>query len=196
MSNAIRRGILGVVVLGVALAGAMLWSTRTSRTNDTAHDFTLTDQTGQRFDAASQRGKVVLVFFGYSQCPDVCPTTLSKLSSVARRLGDQRKEMVVLYVTVDPERDTPEALKADLNNFELYAVGLTGTREEIDRVVKLYGARYAIIPTPESAGKYSVSHSTTLYVLDQRGRLATEFPYEATADEITDAVRALLNTPE
>jgi len=179
-------------VLGAALAGAIFWSTRASRTNDTTHDFTLTDQNGQRFDVASQRGKVVLVFFGYSQCPDVCPITLSKLSSVARRLGDQRTEMVVLYVTVDPERDTPEALKADLSNFTLNAVGLTGTREEIDRVVKLYGARYAIVPTPQSAGKYSVSHSTTLYVLDQRGRLSTEFPYEATADEITDAVRARL----
>lgn len=196
MSRALRRVIFGVVVFGFVVPAALLWVTRTSRDNDTAHDFTLTDHRGERFDVASQRGKVVLVFFGYSQCPDVCPTTLSKLSSVARRLGDQRAGMVVLYVTVDPERDTPEALKADLSNFAVDAVGLTGTREEIDRVVKLYGARYAIIPTPESAGKYSVSHSTTLYVLDQRGRLSTEFAYEATADEITDAVRALVKRAE
>ncbi len=192
MKDTVRRRFLGAAILGGVLVGTLLWSARSSRANDNTHDFTLTDHHGQQFDVASQRGKVVLVFFGYSQCPDVCPTTLSKLSSVARRLGDQGEDMVVLYVTVDPERDTPEALKADLGNFALNAIGLTGTREEIDRVVQQYGAKYAIVLTPESAGKYTVNHSTTLYVLDKSGRLATEFPYEATTDEITDGVRALM----
>lgn len=155
-------------------------------------DFALIDQDSARFELASLRGKVVLVFFGYSHCPDVCPTTLSKLSSVARRLGEDRGRMTVVYVSVDPERDTPSVLRADLQNFDLDAVGLTGTREEIDRVVAQYGAKYEIVPTPESAGRYSVSHSTTLYVLDPKGRLRQEFPYEATAEEIAAAVRALL----
>ncbi len=192
MKATVRRRFIGAALVGGALAGALLWSARTSRVNDTTHDFTLTNHHGQQFEVASQRGKVVLVFFGYSQCPDVCPTTLSKLSSVARRLGEQGEDMVVLYVTVDPERDTPEALKADLSNFAINAIGLTGTREEIDRVVQQYGAKYAIVLTPESAAKYTVSHSTTLYVLDKAGRLTTEFPYEATADEITEGVRALM----
>ena len=192
MKHMLRRGLIGAAVLGVVVAGALFWSGRSTGRNDTTHDFTLTDHHGQRFDAASLRGKVVVVFFGYSQCPDVCPTTLSKLTSVARQLGTQRDDMVVLYVTVDPERDTPEALKADLGNFALNAIGLTGTREEIDRVVHLYGAKYLIVPTPESAAKYTVSHSTTLYILDKRGRLHAELPYEATADEITDVVHELL----
>ncbi len=192
MRGTVRRGFIGAAVLGSVLAGAMLWSARPSGMSDTTHDFILTDHHGEQFDVASQRGKVVLVFFGYSQCPDVCPTTLSKLSSVARRLGEQGEDMVVLYVTVDPERDTPEALKADLGNFAINAVGLTGSREAIDRVVQQYGAEYAIVLTPESAARYTVNHSTTLYVLDKRGRLSTEFPYEATADEITEAVRALM----
>lgn len=192
MKRTVRRGVIIAAVLGGALAGAFLWSARPSRVNDTTHDFTLTDHDGQRFDVAGQRGKVLLVFFGYSQCPDVCPTTLSKLTSVARRLGEKGEDMVVLYVTVDPERDTPEALKADLGNFAINAIGLTGTREDIDRVVQQYGAKYAIVPTPESAAKYTVNHSTTLYLLDRRGRLSAELPYEATTDEITDAVRALM----
>ncbi|MBK6495405.1 MAG: SCO family protein [Gemmatimonadales bacterium] len=155
-------------------------------------DFTLIDQDSARFELASLRGKVVLVFFGYSQCPDVCPTTLSKLSSVARRLGAQRAEMRVVYVSVDPERDTPAVLKADLQNFDLDAVGVTGTRAEIDRVVAMYGAKYEIVQTPQSAAKYTVSHSTTLYLLDKQGKVVEQFPYEATADEIAEAVRGRL----
>jgi protein SCO1/2 len=150
------------------------------------------DQDSARFDLASQRGKVVVIFFGYSHCPDVCPTTLSKLSSVARRLGPDRGQMKVVYVSVDPERDTPVVLRADLQNFDLDAIGVTGTRPEIDRVVAQYGAKYEIVQTPASAGRYTVSHSTTLYVLDKKGRMRMQFPYEATAEEIAAAVRTLI----
>jgi len=180
----------------VALLGSGLGCASGTDTDDAAEpiggDFTLIDQDSTAFRFASLRGKVVLVFFGYSQCPDVCPTTLSKLSSVARRLGEQRAGMKVVYVSVDVERDTPSVLKADLANFDLDAVGVTGTRDEVDRVVALYGAKYEIVPTPESAARYTVSHSTTLYVVDQLGKVVTQFPYEATADEIAEAVRSLL----
>jgi len=155
-------------------------------------DFALTDHTGARFELESQRGKILLVFFGYTMCPDVCPTTLSKLSAVTRRLGDAKSEMRTLYITVDPERDTPEVLRADLALFSLDAVGLTGTRAEVDAVVKLFGASYEIVPTPESAAKYSVSHSTTLYLLDREGRVRQTFPYEATVDEVAAGIQALL----
>jgi protein SCO1/2 len=155
-------------------------------------DFTLTDQNGARFELQSQRGKYLLVFFGYTMCPDVCPTTLSKLSAVMRRLGDDKSRVRTLYITVDPERDTPEALKADLSLFALDAVGLTGTRAEVDSVVRMYGASYEIVPTPESAAKYSVSHSTTLYLLDADGKVAKTFPYEATVDEIAAGIQSLL----
>jgi protein SCO1 len=155
-------------------------------------DFALTDHQHQRFELSSLRGKVVLVFFGYSFCPDFCPTTLSKLASVSRRLGDAQSQIKTLYITVDPERDTPEVLRDDLSNFRLDALGLTGTKAEIDTVVKLFGASYSIVPTPESAAKYTVSHSTTLYVLDRQGRVRIEFPYEATIDEILLGVNRLL----
>lgn len=155
-------------------------------------DFTLTDHHGEPFHLASTRGKVVVIFFGYCMCPDVCPTTLSKLASVARRLGDQRDLVKTLYISVDPERDTPEVLKADLEYFPLDALGLTGTREEVDRVVAQFGAEYRIVPTPESAGRYAVTHTTTLYVLDQGGRVRLTFPYEATTDEIVTGIRSLL----
>lgn len=155
-------------------------------------DFTLTDHNQARFELSSLRGKVVLVFFGYSMCPDVCPTTLSKLATVSKRLGAESALLKTLYISVDPERDTPDVLKADLALFNLDALGLTGTRAEIDTVVAQYGASYKIVPTPESAGKYSVSHSTTLYVLDKTGAVVLTFPYEATADQIVAGLTPLL----
>jgi protein SCO1/2 len=155
-------------------------------------DFALTDHNKQRFELQSLRGKVVMIFFGYSMCPDVCPTTLSKLTRVAMRLGSDSTKVKTLYITVDPDRDTPDVLKADLSLFRLDALGLTGTRAEIDKVVAQYGAKYQIVQTPQSAGKYSVSHSTTLYVLDGKGVVQQSFPYEATVDEIVAGLRPLI----
>lgn len=155
-------------------------------------DFTLTDLDNQPFSLSSLRGKVVLIFFGYTFCPDACPTTLSKLSSVARRLGDAAAKVKTLYISVDPERDTPAVIKADLANFRLDALGLTGTKAAIDTVVGQYGAAYEIVPTPDSAARYTVSHTTTLYALDTAGRLRIKFRYEATVDEVVAGIRQIL----
>jgi protein SCO1 len=155
-------------------------------------DFALTGHDGQPFALTTLRGKVVLIFFGYSSCPDACPTTLSKLSTVARRLGEERARVRTLYISVDPDRDTPEVLKADLENFSVEALGLTGTKAQIDTVVRQYAAAYEIVPTPESAAKYTISHTTTVYALDAQGRVRTTFAYEATVDEIVRGIRAVL----
>jgi protein SCO1/2 len=155
-------------------------------------NFVLTDHNGQRFELSSLRGKAVLIFFGYTSCPDACPTTLSKLASVYKRLGNDAKRVKTLYISVDPDRDTPDVLKADLGNFELDALGLTGTKAEIDKVVKLYGATYEIVPLPDSEAKYSVAHSTDLYALDEAGRTRLMFPYEATVDQIVTGLKTVL----
>lgn len=155
-------------------------------------DFELTGHDGQPFALQSLRGKVVLIFFGYSSCPDACPTTLSKLSSVARRLGDDRSKIRALYVSVDPDRDTPPVLKADMENFSIGALGLTGKKEDIDKVVKQYAAAYEIVPTPESAAKYTISHTTSVYALDTAGRVRKTFAYEATVDEVVTGIREIL----
>ncbi len=155
-------------------------------------DFELTDHNGRQFDLSSLRGKAVVILFGYTSCPDACPTTLSKLSAVFRHLGDDAKRVKVLYVSVDPQRDTPEVLKEDLGSFQVDALGLTGTKGAVDKVVAMYGAEYEIVPTPKSAAKYSVAHTTTLYALDSAGRTRLEFPYDATVDQIVNGLRAIL----
>lgn len=190
--RAARKARTASLVIALLAAGAACSKKPSLPIEPIGGDFTLTDHNGQRFDLASQRGKVVLIFFGYSFCPDVCPTTLSKLTTVAQQLGDDREKVKTLYITVDPERDTPDVLKLDLSNFKLDALGLTGTKAEIDPVVKLYGASYQIIPTPNSAAKYTVTHSTRLYALDPNGKVRLVFKYEATADEIVQGVRAIL----
>jgi protein SCO1/2 len=155
-------------------------------------DFRLIDHDSRQFELASLRGKVVLVFFGYSSCPDACPTTLSKLAMVSRRMGDDRARFKTLYISVDPQRDTPSVLKADLANFDLDALGLTGTRAEIDEVVRKFGATYEIVPTPESAARYTVAHSVWLYALDTSGRVRIRFEYDASVEEIVQGIRTIL----
>jgi protein SCO1/2 len=156
-------------------------------------DFVLTDQNQQRFELSSLRGNVVLIFFGYTSCPDVCPTTMAKLNSVYKKLGKDAERVKTVYITVDPGHDTPEVLKTDLAIFHIGAIGLTGTKAEIDKVVAQYGASYEITPAPESAAKYTVSHSTNIYGLDTAGRTRILFHYESTPDEIAQGIREILS---
>ena len=185
-----RACILGL--FGLALAGVGCSRAQALPVLPVGGNFTLTDDNNQRFELSSLHGKAVLIFFGYTSCPDVCPTTLSKLSSVYKHLGPDAARVKTLYISVDPGRDTPEVLKEDLGSFDLDALGLTGTKAEIDKVVALYGASYEIIPTPESVMKYTVAHSTTLYALDPDGRTRIQFPYEATVDQIVKGVKSIL----
>jgi protein SCO1/2 len=154
-------------------------------------NFTLTNQDGRAFQLSDLRGRVVLLFFGYTSCPDACPTTLSKLAKVYKLLGPERDRVVTLFVSVDPGRDTPRVLKDYLKYFRVNSVGLTGTKEEIDRVVHQYGARYEIEKSDSAAG-YHINHSTDLYLIGQKGEVAQRFKYEGGTKEIADAVRRLI----
>jgi protein SCO1/2 len=157
--------------------------------NQAATDFKLTDQDGRPFRLSQLRGKLVLLFFGYTSCPDACPTTLSKLSRVYKALGDsQRDQVVTLFVSVDPGRDTSAALKKYLAYFRINSVGLTGTKAEIDEVVRQYGARYEIEQSDSAAG-YHINHSTDLYLLDRKGEVAHRFSYTDSAQVIAEGVR-------
>lgn len=154
-------------------------------------DFTLVDHEGRPFSSRALHGRVTALFFGYTACPDVCPTTLAKLTAVTHRLGAVATRFRVAYVTVDPARDTPAVLKAHLSMFPIDAVGLTGPAEAIADVAGRYQVRYEVEPTSSAAG-YFVAHSTMMYVLDSRGHTRHRLRYEATVDEVVAAVRASL----
>jgi protein SCO1/2 len=157
----------------------------------TGGDFALTDQNGSRFLLREQRGKVVLLFFGYTTCPDACPAMLAKLASVYKALGQKKSRVLTVFVSVDPARDTPEALKKYLAYFPINAAGLTGTKEEIDAVVKQYGAYYEIEKSDSALG-YHINHSTTLYVIDQSGEVKLRFKHTDRPDLMAAAVQQLI----
>ena len=148
---------------------------------DFGGDFQLTDHNGEVFRLEDQRGSVTLIFFGYTFCPDACPTLMSKLTTVFNMLDLPEEHPVkTLYITIDPERDSPEQMKEYLQYFSTIDVlGLTGTEDEIDDVVMQYGASYEKVEGGTAAG-YLMNHSTWLYLIDQQGKLRYRFRH---ADE-------------
>ena len=155
-------------------------------------EFELTRQDGERFRISEARGKVVLLFFGYTSCPDVCPLTMSKLTQASRALGPDAEKLLTVFISLDPERDTPERIESYLSFYGMNAVGLTGTKEEIDAVVELHKTSYHVEPV-DSAMEYLISHSSYVYLIDQAGDVRYLFSHLDSGDRIALGVRLLLD---
>ena len=183
-------GVVVSLVLGIG-SGAQTVSIGQPAPNPMGRDFKLTNENGKSFNLSQLRGRVVLLFFGYTHCPDACPTTMARLARASRLLGKDAGRVVTVFVSVDPGRDTPSVLKDYLSYFHMSSIGLTGTKNEIDAVVKEYGAKYEIEQSDSAAG-YHVNHSTDLYLLDQKGSLVQTFGYNSGIQSIVDGVRPLL----
>jgi protein SCO1/2 len=156
-----------------------------------AADFQLTDQDGQPFQLSQQQGKITLIFFGYTHCPDVCPVTLTKFKQIRSELGDRADQVKFLFISVDPERDTPEVLKAHLANYDPAIVGLTGSRSELEPVWKSYGV-YQARAKDGSTENYAVDHTTRIYVLDNQGNWLLTYPYETEMQALLDDIQHLI----
>lgn len=162
----------------------------TATASNVGGPFALTDQTGQRRTDRDFRGHWVLLYFGYSYCPDVCPTTLALMSNVLDKLGAQSSRIVPVFITVDPARDTPSVLKSYLGAFGPRFVGLTGSAADIAKVAHAYRAYYEKRPLP--GGGYSVDHSSVIYLLDPQGRFVKAYDDTAKSDAIADDLRKQL----
>ncbi|WP_457624161.1 SCO family protein [Persephonella sp.] len=157
-------------------------------------DFTLIDQNGKRVSFSDFRGKYLLVFFGYTYCPDVCPTSMYRIKETLDRLGKYKKYVHVLFISVDPERDTPENLKKFISYYDptgKYITGLTGSPEEIKKVAKQFRAYYKKVPLKDNPEVgYLVDHTAFIYLLDKNGimrlifRPANEDPEKIAEDII------------
>jgi protein SCO1 len=161
-----------------------------------APDFALSDQHGRTFRLSEQRGRPVLLFFGYAYCPDVCPAVLSTWAAVQSQLGDRSEEVTFAFVTVDPERDTPERLAAHLAVFGSSLRGLGGTPEELEPVYAAYGIAHektAIAPGSEG---YVVDHTSHMFLVDQEGAIVRTFGFQARAQDITRRLQRLLRRGE
>jgi protein SCO1/2 len=154
-------------------------------------DFSLTDHNGTQFRLSDHRGKVILLFFGYTSCTEACPMILGRINSVFKQLGPDGDKALAVFVSVDPQRDTTGVLRDYVQYFSSHTVALTGKKEEIDAVVKQYGARYEIERSDSTLG-YHISHSTDIYLIDQQGTLKSRFKHTDRAALITASVEHLL----
>jgi protein SCO1/2 len=158
---------------------------------DFGRELALTDHTGRARTLADFKGKVTVVFFGFTQCPDACPTTLAELKSVKEQLGNDGDRLQVLFVTVDPERDTRDLLAKYVPAFDPSFLGLYGDAEAIARTAKEFRVFYQKVPGT-SPGSYSVDHTVAAYVYDPAGRLRLYVKHGQGADALVHDVRLLL----
>ncbi len=155
------------------------------------HDFSLLDPDGATRSLADFRGKVVMMFFGFTQCPDICPTALSRAAQVRQLLGDDADRLQVIFVSVDPERDLPGVLKAYTAAFDPDFLGLYTSLEETRKVADEFRVFYRKVPT---GGSYSMDHTATSYVFDPAGRLRLAVSYQSTAESVAADVQTLIQT--
>ncbi|NPA53736.1 MAG: SCO family protein [Aquificae bacterium] len=137
-------------------------------------DFELTNQDGKKVRLSDFKDKYLMIFFGYTYCPDVCPTTMLRIKETLDELGDYKDKVKVLFISVDPERDTPESIKKFISFYDKsgkYIEGLTGTKEEIDKVAKQFKAYYKKVPIENKEVGYLVDHTAYIYLVDPKGVL-------------------------
>jgi len=154
-------------------------------------DFTLTNQDNARFRLADVRGRPVLLFFGYTSCPDMCPVTMSRITGAIGRLGRAGSEVVTLFVSVDPQRDTPAVLKEYVGSFTTPVIGLTGSYDEIMRVAAAYKASFEVVPT--GTRNYLVNHTSAIFLIDRSGKLRQYFKFDEKPEVIAAGLRTVLD---
>lgn len=182
--------IAGAVVIGVVAYffvlpqfGPYVFHGQTIQSNQAAPSVELDGPNGSTVRLTDYEGKVVVLYFGYTFCPDVCPITLSKLDRALDILGDDAEDVQVIMVSVDPERDTPEVLEQYMAHFNPDFVGVTGDVDAVDRIATVYGVYYEAEEGSEATG-YLVNHTATVMVVDKDGYLKLVLPFEGTAEEV------------
>ena len=184
VAAAFAVGIASVLAIVLVVAGGMPAPVATA-VSAVGGPFRLVDQSGKTVTDEDLRGRPFLVFFGFTHCPDICPTTLFEVSEVLRQLGPDAGGARALFVTVDPERDTPEKLKDYLSSFDPHLIGLTGAPDAVERVLKAYRVYSKKVPT--EGGGYTMDHTALVYLMDKQGRFVAPFnlkqgPAEAAAN--------------
>ena len=201
------RILVSLLVILLAVLASVLWGVRRKAQegfygfrlfpSKDAYDFNLIDQNGQPFQLSKLKGKVALFTFGFTHCPNICPTTLMDLATVYKALpAADRNRVQILFISVDPDRDRPEVLKNYIPYFDPGIAGLTGSKDAIDRAVNAYGASYEISRQPgDPPGVYSVNHSAFTYLVNSRRKLELLYDYEKLANTkgIVSDIEKVLN---
>jgi len=200
--NKVCRSVLLAAALAAALAGcdklglsssspAVAFRGTDITGADYARTLALPDVNGEPRTLGDFKGKVTIVFFGYTQCPDVCPTTMTELAQVKKSLGADGDKLQAVFITIDPERDTPEILKSYMASFDPSFVALRGTLEQTRAAAKEFKVFFAKVPG-KTEGSYTMDHSAGAFVLDTKGNVRLFERYGAGAEALTADVKALL----
>ncbi len=158
--------------------------------------FELTNQFGETVRDSDFHGSYMLVFFGYTFCPDVCPTTLTTISTALDMLGDAASRVTPIFVTVDPERDTPEYLKDYLQHFHPAIQGLSGSLDQIKKLAKAYGVYYAKVQEGGDADDYLMDHTAIVFLMGPDGQYAAHFGHDTTADAMAKKLAGILSASD
>ena len=177
MPGLFSSGIPSQVTVGRALVGG---------------PFSLVDHTGRRVTEKDFKGRYMLVMFGFTSCPDICPSGLQIMSAALDKLGPKADRITPLFVTVDPERDTPQALAAYVPSFHKRLLGLTGTPGEIATAAKAYRVYYKKVPDEKNPGAYSIDHSALIYLMGPDGSYVAHFPHATNPDALAERLAKLL----
>src|SRR6476620_11889150 len=154
--------------------------------------FSLVGADGKHVTDRNFRGRYMLIFFGFTHCPDICPAELQVIAQALDKLGAQGKKVVPVFVTLDPERDTPQVMGEYEKSFGPNFVGLTGSPEAIAAAAKSYRVAYSQVENNNSAGDYSVDHSALVYLMDPEGRYVTHFSFGLSADQMAEKLEKSL----
>src|SRR5208283_2809748 len=184
-------GVAGVLLAFlVASIGVYVWlGSDGHRAGQVGGPFTLLDGDGKAVSDTAFRGRYMLVYFGYTYCPDVCPTTLTTVEQAMDKLGVEASRVQPIFITVDPQRDTPSVMKQYVEAFSPRLIGLTGSPDAIAHVAQEYKVYYAIHRTPGDNGTYTVDHSSILYLMGRDGRFIEPIPADSTPDAMAQAIR-------
>ncbi|HVI29783.1 SCO family protein [Hansschlegelia sp.] len=178
---------LGAAGLAAALLHLQGESQTATQASSVGGPFILVDQDGQAVTEADMKGKPHLVFFGFTHCPDVCPTSLYEMTQALNALGADAEKTEAFFVTVDPARDTPEAMKGYLKSFSPRIRGLTGTQEQVDGMVKAYKV-YAR-KQPLEGGDYTMDHTAVVYLMDRNGNFVAPLNLKRSPEEVAAEIR-------
>jgi protein SCO1/2 len=196
-----KKLVLGGLIVVAAVVG--IWGETFSRAYTfrgslidpptPAPNFTLNDQHGQPFRLSDQRGKLVLIFFGYTNCPDVCPITLAQFKQIRTQLDNQAEKVRFVFVTIDPQRDTPERMNLYLGAIDPNIVGLTGSQADLEPAWRDYGVYRQNQPLASGDDNLdAIEHSASMYLVDAQGNLRLTYPSGLTNDDLLQDIRYLL----
>jgi protein SCO1/2 len=192
MIGGLAVGAISALALLPQVRQGLVGGSTTTGTAQVGGPFSLTDHTGRRVTAETYKGKVLVVFFGFTHCPDICPSGLQVVSAALDKLGPKAEDVVPLFVTLDPERDTPQQLALYLKSFHPRLVGLTGTAEETAAAARAYRVYFRKVADEKEPTQYTLDHTSIVYVMGRDGRYVSHATHATPVDRLAEQIAKAL----